>query len=78
MEWLFLNDLFVFNKRWFDWSSYLKKDKNWIKIVNILFPTELHLKNVYYLYSACSNPTNVVLLIVLSMIIGKGAWYWDR
>ena len=40
---------------------------------NILFPTKLHLKNVYYLYSACSNPTNVVLLIVLSMITGKGA-----
>jgi hypothetical protein len=30
------------------------------------------------LYSACSNPTNVVLMIALSMIIGKGAWYWDR
>ena len=27
---------------------------------NILLSTELHLKNVYYLYSACSNPTNVV------------------
>ena len=27
---------------------------------HILFPTELHLKNVYYLYSACSNPTDVV------------------
>ena len=35
-------------------------------------------KNVYYFYSACSNPTNVFLVIVLSMIIGKGAWYWDR
>ena len=33
---------------------------------------ELHLKNVDYLYSACSNPTNFVLLIVLSIIIGKG------
>ena len=42
------------------------------------FPMELHLKNIYYLYSPCSNPTNVVLLIVLSMIIGKGAGYWDR
>jgi hypothetical protein len=41
--------------------------------VNTLFPTEIHLKNVYYLYSACSNPTNVVLLVVLSMIIGKDA-----
>ena len=41
-------------------------------IYHILFPTELHLKNVYYLYSACSNPTDVVLVIVLSMIIGKG------
>ena len=27
---------------------------------SILFPTELHLKNAYYLYSACSNPTGVV------------------
>ena len=26
----------------------------------ILLPTELHLKNVYYLYSASSNPTNFV------------------
>ena len=25
----------------------------------ILLPTELHLKNVYYLYSASSNPTNM-------------------
>ena len=47
-----------------------------------VFPTELHLKNVYHLYSACSNPTNVVLVIVLSMIIGKGLhnetaqFYW--
>ena len=32
---------------------------------------ELHLKNVYYLYSACSNPTHVVLVIVLSMIIRR-------
>ena len=44
----------------------------------ILFSTSFHLKNAYYLYSACSNPTNVVLVSVLSMIIGKGAWYWDR
>jgi hypothetical protein len=44
----------------------------------IFSPTELHLKNVNYLYSPCSNPTNVVLVIVLSIIIGKGAWYWDR
>ena len=27
---------------------------------------------------SCSNPTNVVLVIVLSMIIGNGAKYWDR
>jgi hypothetical protein len=26
----------------------------------------------------CSNPSNVVLVIVWSIIIGKGAWYWDR
>ena len=40
--------------------------------MDILFPTELHLKNVYYLFSACSNPTDGVWVIVLSMIIGKG------
>ena len=39
---------------------------------HILFRTELHLKNAYYLYSACSNPTNVALVIILNMIIGKG------
>jgi hypothetical protein len=38
---------------------------------------ELNLENVYYLYSACSNPTNGVLLIVLSMIKGKDALYWE-
>jgi hypothetical protein len=43
------------------------------KFDNIFFPTELHLKNVYYLYSVCSNLTNVVTVIVLSMIIRKGA-----
>ena len=48
----------------------------------ILFGTELHLKNVYYLYSACSNPTNDVSVIILNMIIGKGLdngtakFYW--
>ena len=31
-----------------------------LTLVHILFPTELHLKNVYYLFSACSNPTDVV------------------
>jgi hypothetical protein len=44
----------------------------------IFLSTELHLKNVYYLYIACSNLTNVVLVSVLSMTIGEGAWYWDR
>ena len=33
----------------------------------ILLPTELHLKNVYYLYNASSNPTNVVRVIVLEI-----------
>ena len=41
-------------------------------IFDILFPTELHLKNVHYLLSPGSNPTNVVLVIVLSMITGEG------
>ena len=40
--------------------------------LDILFATELHLKNVNNLYSACSNPNNVVSVIVLRMIIGKG------
>ena len=49
---------------------------------NIFFGTELHLKNAYYLYSACSNPTYVVLVIILNMTIGKGLdngtakFYW--
>ena len=29
-------------------------------MTNIFFPTELLLKNVYYPYSACSDPTDVV------------------
>jgi hypothetical protein len=36
------------------------------------FLPNLMLKNAFYLLSAWSNPTNVVLVIVLSMIIGKG------
>ena len=40
--------------------------------MHILFRTELHLKNAYYLYSACSNPSHVALVIILNMIIGKG------
>ena len=34
-----------------------------IALVDILFPTQVHLKNAYYLYSAYSNPTNAVLVI---------------
>ena len=40
---------------------------------HIILPTELHLKKINYLYSACSNPTYVVLVTVLRMIISKGA-----
>jgi hypothetical protein len=29
----------------------------------IFFPTKVHLKNAYYLYSACSNHTYIVLVI---------------
>ena len=32
----------------------------------------MDLENEVYLYSACSNPTNVVLVTVLDMIIGNG------
>ena len=39
----------------------------------ILFPTKINLENEGNLYSASSNPTNVVLVIVLGMIIRKGA-----
>jgi hypothetical protein len=41
-------------------------------LTDIFFGTEHHLKNAYYLYSACSNPTNVVLVIILNIIIDKG------
>ena len=44
-----------------------------MRVIYILLQTELHIKNVYDLYSAGSNPTNVVLLIILSMILGKDA-----
>ena len=40
---------------------------------HILFTTLVDFENEGYLNSACSNPTNVVLVIVLSMIIGKVA-----
>ena len=39
----------------------------------ILFSTEVDLENDYDLHSACSNPINVVLVIVMSIKIGKGA-----
>ena len=35
------------------------RDKEGVEI-SILFSTELHFKNVNYIYSACSNPTDVV------------------
>ena len=41
--------------------------------MNILFPTKVNLENKGNLYSASSNPTNVVLVIVLGMTIGEGA-----
>jgi hypothetical protein len=75
-----LFSLFSVHQSFFDWLSIIWYNLCSISYVfflrDILFPTELHFKNVYYLYSACSNPTDVVLLIVLSMIIGKSAWYW--
>ena len=57
--------------------SEIKKTHNFSER-HILLPTKVYLKNVYYLYSACSNSTYIVLVIVLSMIIGKGAWYRDN
>ena len=68
--------LCMFNKRTYfcEIENFCNSESNYCIFMRyILFPTELHLKNVYYLYSACSNPTNVVLVTVLSMIIGKGA-----
>ena len=32
------------------------------RIKHIFFSTELHLKNVYYLFSACSNHTDIVIV----------------
>ena len=60
------------NPNFYILSSYHFYRQYLVCMVNIILPTKLHLKNVYYLYSACSNPINVVLVIVLSMIVGKG------
>ena len=38
----------------------------------------LDLENEGYLYNKCSNPTDVALVTILGMIIGEGAWYWER
>ena len=40
---------------------------------NILFPIKVNLENERKLYIACMNPTNVVLVIIFGIIIGKGA-----
>ena len=57
----------------FEMEFRLEKDIGQKFPTIFLFPTKLYLKNGQYLYSACSNPTDVVLLIVLSMIICKSA-----
>jgi hypothetical protein len=41
----------LFGKKGFDWDR--PESQKWDR-------QELHLKNVYFLYSASSNPTNVV------------------
>lgn len=38
----------------------------------------MNLENDGDLYRACSNPTNVVLVIVLGKDIGKGAEHWEH
>jgi hypothetical protein len=44
------------------------------KIVkHILFPTKVNREKESDSYSTCSNPTSVVLVIVLGIIIGKSA-----
>ena len=43
-----------------------------IECRHIIFPTKVNLENDGDAYSACSNPTSVVLVIVLGIIIGKG------
>jgi hypothetical protein len=40
---------------------------------HIFSPTKVNLENEDNLYGACSNPTNVALVIVLGIIIGKYA-----
>jgi hypothetical protein len=53
--------------------------KNFIeKTLFIFFPTRVNIENEDYLFSACSNPTDVVLVIVLGIVIGEIAWYWER
>jgi hypothetical protein len=42
--------------------------------LDILFPTKFNRENDGDLYSACSNPTSVVL----NMPIDKDARYWER
>ena len=42
-------------------------------LTHILFPIRMNLENDGDLYSACSNPTSVVLVIRLGIIIGKRA-----
>jgi hypothetical protein len=44
----------------------------------ICFSILVDLENEDYFYSACLNPTNIILVTVLGMIIGKGAWYSER
>jgi hypothetical protein len=54
----------IFTLSFFVEKIKIKKKRLSISVLkNILRPTELHLKNVEYLYSACSNPTDVVLVI---------------
>ena len=48
------------------------------EISDILFSTKVNLENVGNLYNACSNPNYVVLVIILGIIIGKGASYCGR
>ena len=57
--------LFIYDMNFIIWNERSMKLSSstifWLSY--ILFSTKLHLINVYYLFSACLNPTDVVLVI---------------
>jgi hypothetical protein len=64
-------------------NLFFMNHREWIfgQTIHRLWYTYFNLSGSWkcgYLYIVCSNPTNVVLLTVFGMVIGKGAWYRER